>query len=65
MSKKLSKVKKWQVLITLFWLKIPVTSELMVSRMILIIHDGNSKNFSKVLVYTNLIISQVKVSNMA
>ena len=30
---------------TVFWLKIPVTSELMVSRMILIIHDGNIKKF--------------------
>ena len=43
MSKKVSKIKMPVFDKTVFHLKIHVTSELMVSRMIKIIHDGNSK----------------------
>ena len=58
---------------TVFWLKIPATSELMVSRMILIIHDGNSEKFLESFglgillhLFDNLSkMMPLKVSNMA
>ena len=56
---------------TVFWLKIPATSELMVLRMVLIINDGNSKKFLEsfglgIHLFDNLSkIMLLKVSNMA